>query len=91
MAQDHVLRGKEMLTMNNTFKLPDTGVKDCYDRNGKDMLMPKPDEQYYGQNGCFVINPMSYQKLSAAGKPLSDSADWLDGYRMVLDKNTGLM
>lgn len=77
--------------MSQRFNLPDTGMKGCYDRNGKDIATPAPGEPFYGQNGCFEVHPMGFQKLGADGKVLPDTATWQDGYRLALDRNTGLM
>lgn len=72
------------------FKLPDAGDIRCYDRGGKE-IEPKPEDELWGQNGCFVVNPMSFTKLGKNGKKLADTAMWDDGYRMALDNNTGLI
>lgn len=75
---------------NSAFKFPDAGNIHCYDRQGKEIF-PKPEDELWGQNGCFVINPMSFTKLGNKGKALADSADWKNGYRMAQDNNTGLV
>jgi hypothetical protein len=72
------------------FRLPDTGQVKCYDREGKE-IKPQPGDELYGQNGCFLINPMSFIKLDKDGAELPDTATWEDGLRMVLDNNTGLI
>ena len=73
-----------------TFRMPDAGAIKCYDREGKEIT-PKPGDELWGQNGCFVINPMSFTKLARSGKALDEGAGWEDGLRMVLDNNTGLI
>jgi len=71
----------------NAFNLPDTGITKCYD-DTKEIPCPQPGQDYYGQDGNYNINPMSYTKLDAAGKDLPDSAtSWV----MVRDNNTGLI
>ncbi|MCM8780542.1 MAG: DUF1566 domain-containing protein [Candidatus Omnitrophica bacterium] len=72
------------------FKLPDAGDIKCYDREGREVELT-PEDELWGQNGCFVINPMSFTKLGNRAKVLPDSATYSDGYRMVLDNNTGLI
>ena len=76
--------------MSGVFKFPDAGDIKSYDKQGN-LINPEPGDELYGQNGCFVINPMSFTKLGDKGKKLPDSAKWDDGYRMVLDNNTGLV
>lgn len=71
--------------------LPDTGVLDCYDNLGRPIPVPAHDGPYYGQDGCFTLHPMSFQKLDRTGKPLPSTADWTQGHRMTLDQNTGLV
>ena len=73
-----------------TFKFPDAGPIRCYDKAGRD-IDPKPGDEFYGQNGCFIVNPISFSKLGNKAKALSDSAGWDAGYRMVLDNSTGLI
>ena len=75
---------------NNQFKLPDCGAIRCYDKEGKE-IDPKPADELYGQNGCFVINPLSFTKLGNKGKVLKDAASYSDGFRMARDNNTGLI
>jgi hypothetical protein len=74
----------------NVLNLPDTGVTDCYDKQGRDIPVPKHGEPFYGQNGCVAIHPMRFQKLGPGGGSLPDTATWQDGHRAVLDRNTGL-
>ena len=71
--------------------VPDTGQTRCYDEAGNEIDRPQPGEDLYGQNGCFIVSPLSYTKLGNNGEKLSDNATWGDGYRMVLDRNTGLI
>ena len=80
-----------MLDTSQRFNLPDTGQIRCYDEAGNEIDCPQPGEDFYGQNGCFIINPFSYTKLGKRGEKLSDHATWDDGYRMLLDNHTGLM
>ena len=72
------------------FKFPDAGLIKCYDRAGLE-IDPAPDDELYGQNGCFVINPMSFTKLAKGAKTIDDAAGWDEGLRMVADNNTGLI
>ena len=72
------------------FKFSDAGLIRCYDREGKE-INPVPQDEFYGQNGSFVVNPMSFTKLGIDSEKLPDSALWDDGYRMVQDNNTGLI
>ncbi len=73
-----------------SFKLPDAGSVRCFDREGREVSL-QPQDELWGQNGCFRVNPMSFAKLGRGGKPVADSAGWKDGYRMALDNNTGLI
>lgn len=72
------------------FKLPDSGQKKSYDSEGR-VITPKVDSDYYGQDGNFKVNPMSFIKLDEAGKEIADSSFWRDGLRAVKDQNTGLI
>jgi len=45
-------------TITYAFKLPDTGQNKCYD-NKKEIPCPKPGEDFYGQDGNYLINPPS--------------------------------
>jgi hypothetical protein len=72
------------------FRFPDSGQTRCYDRDGREIPRPRPGDDLYGQDGCFVTNPLSYTKLGIRGRVLSQSAHWQDGLRMVMDNNTGL-
>ena len=72
------------------FKMPDAGAIKCYDKEGCEIDV-KPGDELWGQNGCFVVNPMSFTKLGKAGKAVDGGAEWKDGFRMVLDNNTGLV
>jgi hypothetical protein len=68
--------------------VPDTGQTTCYDDVGNVIPCPSPGERFYGQDGCYTINPPSYTKLDANGASLPDSAsEWV----MVRDNVTGLI
>jgi len=70
-----------------SFPIPDSGQTKCYDNNSE-ILCPKPDEDYYGQDGNYIINPSSYKKLDAKCETLPYTADsWV----MVKDNVTGLI
>jgi len=70
-----------------SWPIPDTGQTKCYD-NSKEIPCPKSGEDFYGQDGNYIINPPSYTKLDAKGKPLTDNASsWV----MVKDNVTGLI
>jgi hypothetical protein len=69
-------------------KIPDTGQTKCYNDSGNEITCPSPGEEYYGQDGCYTINPPSYTKLDSNGNILPDSAqNWV----MVKDNVTGLI
>lgn len=72
------------------FKFPDTGQTRCYDKEGREIY-PKPEDELFGQNGCFIVNPMSFRKLDKKGGELPDYATWDKGLRMIQDNNTGLI
>ena len=76
--------------MSEKFRFPDTGQKISYDQNGREIIL-KPGDELYGQDGCFVVNPISFTKLGLNEEKLSPSACWEDGFRMVKDNNTGLI
>jgi uncharacterized lipoprotein NlpE involved in copper resistance len=78
------------MKIEKTFRLPDAGTIKCHDKQGVEISVV-PHDDLWGQNGCFVINPMSFTKLGKTGKPIADGATWEDGYRMALDNNTGLI
>jgi len=68
--------------------VPDTGQTECCDSAGNTITCPSPKQPFYGQDGNYVINPMSYTKLDGAGKALrADAAAWV----MVKDNVTGLI
>ena len=69
------------------YPLPDTGQTKCYN-NTEEITCPSPGEDFYGQDGNYLINPPSYSKLDAGGNDLADSAtSWV----MVRDNVTGLI
>ena len=70
-----------------TGRVPDTGQTTCYD-NEKEIPCPQPGEDFYGQDGNYLINEPSYTKLDENGNDLPDSAEhWV----MVRDNVTGLI
>ena len=70
-----------------SWPIPDTGQTKCYDGTGE-IPCPSPGEEFYGQDGNYTINPMSFTKLDAGSKSLPDSApEWV----MVKDNITGLI
>lgn len=72
------------------FQLPDSGQTRCHDEAGNVIEAPVPGDDLYGQDGCFIIHPLSYDKLGENGEVLPVHAAWNDGWRIVLDRNTGL-
>jgi hypothetical protein len=67
--------------------LPGTGQTQCYN-NTVQIPCPAPGEDFYGQDGNYLINPPSYTKLDAGGNVLpDDAASWV----MVRDNVTGLI
>ncbi len=78
-----------LLTVLSTISaalVPDTGQTLCYDDQGHNIVCPLPGEAFYGQDGCYRINPQSYTKLGQQMNPLADNAaNWL----MVRDNVTG--
>ncbi|MGD9731741.1 MAG: DUF1566 domain-containing protein [Desulfamplus sp.] len=70
-----------------TSKVPDTGVTKCYD-NEKEIPCPSEGEDFYGQDGNYSINPMSYTKLDDNGNDLPITAT---SWAMVRDNVTGLI
>ena len=70
-----------------TGRIPDTGQVQCYN-NTEGIDCPQPGEDFYGQDGNYLINPPSYAKLDADENDLPDSAtSWV----MVRDNVTGLI
>jgi hypothetical protein len=66
--------------------VPDTGQMRCYD-NFVEIPCPASGETFYGQDGNYDINPLSYTKLDGSGGDLPLSAtSWV----MVRDNVTGL-
>lgn len=78
------------MKQTRTFRLPDAGTIRCFDREGRETSVSAQDE-LWGQNGCFQVNPMSFTKLGKNGKEIADDCLWADGYRATLDNNTGLV
>lgn len=70
--------------------IPDTGPTVCYDRVDGNLVdpCPKPGEPYYGQDGNYLINPPSFNKLDGTGNTLDDSAN---SWHTVRDNVTGLI
>ena len=69
--------------------VPDTGQTACYDGYGNVVLpCPSPDQPFYGQNGNYSINPLSYTKLDGNGNVLSGS---VTSWAMTRDNVTGLI
>ena len=67
--------------------VPDTGLAACYD-NANVIACPTSGQPFYGQDANFPLHPMSYTKLDAIGKPLSDAkVPWV----MLADDVTGLI
>ncbi|MFA5117506.1 MAG: DUF1566 domain-containing protein [Candidatus Omnitrophota bacterium] len=75
---------------NMEFKMPDAGAISSFDKEGN-VIELAPQDELWGQNGCFQVHPMSFTKLKDRAKVISDSCDWEDGLRMVRDNNTGLI
>ena len=84
-----------------SWPIPDTGPTKCYDYHydddhyqqdknsySKEISCPEPDNDYYGQDGNFIINPPSYTKLDEKGELLPDDAST---WAMVKDNVTGLI
>ena len=51
-------------------KIPDSGQRGCYNDTAE-IPCPSPGQEYYGQDGNYNINPMSFTKLDSGGNPLS--------------------
>ena len=68
--------------------VPDTGQTKCYNVDGNVIACPLPGQPFYGQDGNYIINPMSYAKLDSIGSALPDSAT---SWAMVRDNVTGLI
>jgi len=66
---------------------PDTGQTNCYN-NSSQISCPQIGEDFYGQDGNYTINVLSYAKLDANGNALPDSAP---SWTMVRDNVTGLI
>ncbi len=75
-------------TPGNLSLLPDTGQTKCYNDSEEIPCPSNPEDDYYGQDGCYTINPPSYTKLDSNGNPLPDSAS---NWAMVKDNVTGLV
>jgi len=78
-----------LLYSSNAFSwpIPDTGQITCFN-NYSQIDCPEPGNDFYGQDGHYVINPPSYTKLDTIGKPLSDNAI---SCAMIQDNTTGLI
>jgi len=68
--------------------VPGTGQTKCYNDKGDVITCPSRGERFYGQDGNYSINPISYTNLDASGNALPDSAaSWV----MVKDNVDGLI
>ncbi|MBF0229486.1 MAG: hypothetical protein HQK63_07840 [Desulfamplus sp.] len=68
-------------------RVPDTGITKCYD-DSKEIPCPEERESFYGQDGNYSINPISYTKLDDNGNDLPiTAASWA----IVKDNVTGLI
>lgn len=73
----------------HAWPVPDTGQTKCYDTDGNEINpCPSSGQAFYGQDASYTINPMSYNKLDAAGNDLPDGAGI---WSMVRDNITGLI
>ena len=67
--------------------LPDTGQTYCYNSYSQ-ILCPECDEDYYGQDANYNINPISFTKIDSNGIALPlNATEWC----MVRDNVTGLI
>ena len=67
--------------------VPDTGQTNCFN-DSIQILCPQISEDFYGQDGNYRVNALSYTKLDANGNALPASApSWV----MVRDNVTGLI
>jgi len=73
------------------FSFPDSGQRDCYDDEGNRIETPADNDNFYGQDGCYCINPLSFTGLRNEERELEEKAGWEQGLRMVKDRNTGLV
>ena len=70
-----------------TAPVPDTGQTKCYNAT-VEIPCPSLGQDFYGQDGSYTINPISYTKLDAGGNALPDSVtEWI----VVRDNVTGLI
>ncbi|MBN1766883.1 MAG: DUF1566 domain-containing protein [Prolixibacteraceae bacterium] len=72
------------------FKLPDTGQIKCFDDKGNYLKSTK-NSLFEGQDGDFVIHPVSYKKAGYGGIDLDDSLSPKNEWLITKDVNTGLM
>jgi len=69
--------------------VPDTGQTLCYGTNGGVLYRcPREGDLFFGQDGCYTINPPSFTKLDEDGDELVRSAS---KWAMVRDNVTGLI
>lgn len=75
----------------HAWPIPDTGQTKCHDTttyDGTEITCPSPGQAFYGQDGSYTIDPLSYTKLDNNGTVLPDSAAT---WAMVKDNVTGLI
>ena len=84
------VRNVEERPVAQIFKLPDTGQTKCFDNNGN-ILKSTKNTLFEGQNGDFVIHPVSYKKIANGGIELDDNTLSNKNWLMTKDVNTGLM
>jgi hypothetical protein len=68
-------------------QISDTNQIKCYNLD-YEIQCPEPGEDFYGQDGNYIINMPSFTKLDSLGNELSDASS---GYSMVKDNITGLI
>ena len=68
-------------------RVPDSGITKCYNMT-EDIPCLSPEEDFYGQDGSYSINPMSYSKLDENGNDLPVTAT---SWSMVRDNITGMI
>jgi len=73
------------------FKFPDTGQVRCYDDEGNQIPAPKEKDKFFGQDGSFNIEPMSFTKMRGESHEITDDSSWENALRLIKDNNTGLI
>jgi len=85
------VRTAQVESKPQVFRLPDTGQRLCYDDEARIIPAPARDNPFFGQDGTVTVHPIECMRLREGGEHVDPDVTWDQGFRMVGDKNTGLV